>query len=217
MEQTIKILIYFHAFFGGLGLITGILSIYAKKGSIFHKSMGKLFSIGMITSSLISLPVSWMPNHENLFLFLIGIFTIYMVLIGNRALKFKSKKKQKAGKTDYIISISMLLFSVLMVFIGIYGITSGNNNNILFIVFGGTGLFMSFRDLKFYKSFLNVKNMWLKNHIGKMVGAFIASVTAFIVAGIGIGNLIAWILPSVIGTLYIVYWMRKVKTIPQRN
>ena len=90
MEETIKTLIYIHAFFGGLGLVTGIGSIIVKKGSKPHKKMGKLFSIGMIISSLISMPISWLPNHENIFLFLIGLFTIYLVISGNQILTFKS-------------------------------------------------------------------------------------------------------------------------------
>ena len=86
MEQTIKTLIYIHAFFGGLGLITGMISIFVKKGGFNHKRTGKIFSYSMIISSLISLFVARMPNHENLFLFLIGIFTIYLILAGNRVI-----------------------------------------------------------------------------------------------------------------------------------
>jgi len=76
MEETIKILIYTHAFFGGIGLITGIGNLILKKGNSLHKKMGKLFSYAMVISSLISLILAKMPNHKNLFLFLIGIFTI---------------------------------------------------------------------------------------------------------------------------------------------
>ncbi|MBX0333755.1 hypothetical protein K3G39_10955 [Pontibacter sp. HSC-14F20] len=93
MEQTIRILIYIHAFFGGLGLITGMISILVNKGAINHKKAGNIFSYSMVISSLISLFIARMPNHENLFLFLIGIFTIYLVLSGNRALTLKSKIK----------------------------------------------------------------------------------------------------------------------------
>jgi hypothetical protein len=32
MEETIKTLIYVHAFFGGIGLITGLISVAVKKG-----------------------------------------------------------------------------------------------------------------------------------------------------------------------------------------
>ncbi|WP_109300255.1 hypothetical protein [Aquimarina sp. AU474] len=209
MEQTIKIFIYIHAFFGGLGLITGVMSIIAKKGSPLHKKTGKLFSIGMITSSLISLPICWLPNHKNLFLFLIGLFTIYLVLVGNRALTFKSKYKKQANGIDKFISGSMLFVSSIMVIIGIYGVINQVSNSILFLFFGVIGSLLASRDFKFFKTFSNSKNAWLSNHIGKIIGAFIASITAFIVAGIGIGSVIAWITPTILGTLYIIYWQRK--------
>ncbi|MCG8750529.1 hypothetical protein G1L02_12580 [Tenacibaculum finnmarkense] len=209
MEETIKIFIYIHAFFGGIGLITGIGSVIVKKGSPIHKRMGKFFSIGMITSSLISIPISWMPNHENLFLFLIGLFTIYLVLAGNRALTFKTK--DKADWIDKMISGSMLFFSLIMIIIGIYGVLNNISFSILYLFFGGFGLFLTIKDFRFYKNSKNPKNAWLISHIGKMIGALIASITAFIIAGLGIGNLIAWILPTILGTFYIVYWKRKMK------
>ncbi len=210
MEETIKIFIYIHAFFGGLGLVTGMGSILVKKGSPPHKTMGKLFSIGMITSSLISMPISWLPNHENLFLFLIGLFTVYLVISGNQILTFKSKDKTRVQLLDKIISGSMLAISILMIALGAYGLLQGHSTYVLFVFFGGFGLSMTIRDFRFYRNFKTVKNGWLSNHIGKMIAAFIASITAFIVAGLGIGNLIAWITPSILGTLYIIYWRRKV-------
>lgn len=209
MEETIRILIYIHAFFGGIGLITGIGSIIVKKGSPIHKKMGKLFSLGMITSSLISIPISWLPNHENLFLFLIGLFTIYLVLAGNRALTFKIK--EKANWIDKMISGSMLLFSLIMIIVGIQGVLNNNSMSILYLFFGGFGLFLAIKDFIFYKNLRNPKNAWLIAHIGKMIGALIASITAFIIAGLGIGNIIAWTLPTILGTIYIVYWKRKMK------
>ncbi|QDW20964.1 hypothetical protein [Flavobacterium sp. KBS0721] len=208
MEQTIKILIYIHAFFGGIGLLTGIGSIFVKKGGLLHKRMGKLFSIGMITSSLISLPICWIPQHQNIFLFLIGLFTIYLVIAGNRVLTFKTKAK--ADITDFIISGSMLFFSIIMVSLGIYCQLTNIENGILFTFFGGFGLYMTIKDFIFYKNVSEMKKQWLSKHIGKMIGALIASITAFIVAGIGIGNVIAWMTPSILGTIYILYWNKKI-------
>ena len=212
MEQIITIAIYIHAFFGGIGLITGIGSAIVKKGSSLHKKLGKLFSIGMFTSSIISLPVACMPNHENPFLFAIGLFTIYLVITGNRALNFKTKQKTKVDNIDKIISGSMVVISLLMMLYGVYGLVKGNSQFTLYAFFGGFGLLLSIKDFSFYKNFKNQKNAWLLNHIRKISGALIASITAFIVAGIGIGSLAAWILPSIIGTFYIVYWSRKYKT-----
>ncbi|QCW99309.1 hypothetical protein FGM00_03980 [Aggregatimonas sangjinii] len=211
MEQLITYAIYAHAFLGGVGLITGIGSMIIKKGSTLHKRMGKLFSIGMIGSASISLPIAWMPGHENLFLFLIGLFTIYLVLAGNRSLTFKPRIKKKAAATDLAISFGMLIFSLIMLGLGAYGLIAAVTNSILYLVFGGFGLFLTIRDFMFYKRFKDTKNDWLLNHITRMMAALIASVTAFVVAGLGIGSLAAWILPSVFGTLYIIYWRRKMK------
>ncbi len=209
MEETVKILIYIHAFFGGLGLITGLGSIIVTKGSIAHKSMGNLFSIGMITSSFISMPIAWMPNHENVFLFLIGLFTVYMVVSGKQILTFKSSNKLSANSIDKVISGSMFIISAIMILIGVFGLIKGNVVYTLFVFFGILGLFLTIKDFIFYKNLTRRKNAWLINHIGKMLGAFIASVTAFVVAGLGFESIMAWIIPSVIGTAYIIYWKKK--------
>ncbi len=217
MENSIKILIYIHAFFGGLGLTTGTLSLLVKKGAKAHKLFGKLFSIGMLTSSAISLPISWLPNHKNILLFLIGLFTIYLVISGNQILNFKSKDKKSVSTSDKLLSGSMFIASLFMLIIGIYGLINHNQKHILFTFFGIIGLTLTIKDFIFFKNFSNLENKYLSNHIGKMVGAFIASITAFIVAGIGMSNLISWTLPSVIGTIYIIYWRKKVKTIAFLN
>lgn len=213
MEQTVKTLIYIHAFFGGLGLITGMISIFVKKGGFNHKKAGKIFSYSMIISSLISLVVARMPKHENLFLFLIGIFTIYLVLAGNRALTLKSKAKTQADLVDKLISGTMLLASIGMLVLGIIGRVQHIDNSILYLFFGGFGAFMTLKDFQTFKTFTKKKNLWLKSHIGRMVGALIASVTAFLVAGLHIGTTLIWILPTILGTGYIIYWNKQFKSI----
>ena len=96
----------------------------------------------------------------------------------------------------------MLVFGILPLF-------SGHGIGILYLIFGGLGAFMAYRDFIFYKNPERFKK-WTNVHVGKMVGAYIASVTAFLVAGAGFGgNLYVWILPTIIGTFYIVYWLKK--------
>ncbi len=209
MEQIITILVYMHAFFGGLGLITGMISILVKKGGISHKKAGKIFSYSMIISSLIAIFISRMPNHENLFLFLIGIFTIYMVLSGNRALTLKGKTKTKADNIDKSISGTMLLISIIMIIIGVLGMIQKLDHSILYIFFGSFGASLTIRDFQTFKTFTENKTAWIKSHIGRMVGALIASVTAFMVAGLHIGTILVWIMPTILGTAYIIYWTRK--------
>jgi hypothetical protein len=207
MEHIIKIFIYIHAFFGGIALLSGLASILFVKGSPNHKKSGKVFSYGMVISSLISLPICWLPNHENNFLFLIGIFTIYLVISGNRVLLFK--KKKEANFTDKLISGVMFIASLFMLFFGTFFLLKSNSGGILYLFFGLTAFFISIRDFKFYKNI--DKSKVLPFHIGKMSGAYIASVTAFLVAGLRFNGLIYWILPSIIGTFFIMYWTKKIR------
>jgi len=212
MEQVIKNFIYIHAFFGGIGLITGVANVALKKGSQWHKNMGKIFSYAMVISSLISLWVARMPNHENLFLFLIGVFTIYMVLSGNRALTLKKHIKSKADNLDKLVSGTMALASVAMIVIGTIGVIQKNNNSTLYIFFGVLGLFMTYKDYRIFKTFTKNENAWVINHVGRIMGALIASITAFLVSGLKIDTIMVWIAPTVIGTIYIIYWNRKIRT-----
>jgi len=200
MEETIKTLIYIHAFFGGIGLVTGLMSVAVKKGGTGHKKTGIIFSYAMVISSLISLLIARMPRHENTFLFLIGIFTIYLILAGNRALTLRSKIKQQADWKDKLISATMLLVSAGMLCLGSIGLVQQVANSVLYVFFGGFGAFMSVRDFQLFKSFKEKIS-----HLGRMVGALIASVTAFLVAGIQLGSTMVWIMPTIIGTLYIIY------------
>ena len=98
-----------------------------------------------------------------------------------------------------------------MLVFGIYGLINSLVNSILFSVFGVFGVVLTVRDFMFYNKFGTSSNEWLLNHISKMIAALIASFTAFIVAGLGNGTLVAWILPSIIGTILIIFWRRKVK------
>lgn len=205
MEQTIKIFIYIHAFFGGISLLSGFLSVLFTKGSKNHKRTGKLFSYGMIISSIISLPICWLPKHNNIFLFLIGIFTIYLVISGNRILLFKNK--EKANFIDKFISGSLFIVSLIMLIMGILSIIQNQLGGILFLFFGVISLLNSIGDFKFYRNI--DKSKIIRFHIGKMSGALIASFTAFLVAGIRLNGIIYWILPSIVGGLFIYYWIKK--------
>ena len=206
MEALIKIVIYTHAFFGSLGLVAGFASVIFKKGSSKHKLSGKIFSQSMILSSTLSLPICWLPKHENPFLFLIGIFTIYLVLSGNRILLFQ--KRPYATFIDQLISGTLFIGSLFMIGLGCYYMYHMQNVGVLYLVFGPLAVTMSLRDFKFFKNI--DKSKVLKFHIGKMTGAFGASITAFLVAGVRLNGLIYWVLPSIIMAIYMVYWFKKI-------
>jgi len=205
-----SILIIIHASLGGLGLITGIISMASKKGQKRHKTAGKVFVYAMLASAVISIPVCFMPGHENMFLFAIAVFTIYLVLSGQRALLYKLNNLEniKTWK-DWLISGVMCLFGVALIIEGAFKVLYPNGPTILFLFFGALSLFLSVQDFRFFARKDKPATEFIGRHIGQMSGAFTASFTAFLSAGLDLKHWLAWVLPTVFITIWIVYWTKK--------
>lgn len=204
MEQAIHVLIYIHAGFGGIALITGLIAMIAKKGKTIHKKFGLIFFYSMMLSGILAMVVSILPKHENPFLFAIGIFSLYFVLTGYRALNFKRKNPEL--KMDKWISKTMILTGVLMIFLPILMTKS---INIILLVFAIVGITFSIRDLQLYKKPERLRKDWLKLHLSKMIGGYIAATTAFVVVNNFFPSFYGWFIPGIIGGFFIAYWIKK--------
>ncbi|OXB24814.1 DUF2306 domain-containing protein [Flavobacterium tructae] len=203
-EQLIQIFIYFHALFGGIALLSGSISLATKKGKSIHKKSGKLFYYTMLLSALTALIISSLPKHESSFLFSISLFSSYFTITGYRALQFKNKNINL--KTDKIISGIMIITGILMI---LYNPLINQKINIVLTVLGLVGLLFSTRDFLLFQNKTNLQKVWLKLHLGKMIGGYISATTAFIVVNQFIPNIYGWFIPGTIGGFYIVYWIRK--------
>lgn len=207
-----SILIIIHASLGGIGLATGIVSMASKKGRKLHKTTGKVFVYAMLASAIISIPVCFMPGHENMFLFAIAVFTIYLVLSGQRALLYKLKnlKNIKSWK-DWLISSVMCLFGVALIIEGTFKLLYPNGPKLLFFFFGLLSVFLSVQDFRFFVKKHKSPTEFIERHIGQMSGAFTASFTAFLTAGLQLDHWLVWVLPTGFITVWITYWTRKYK------
>ncbi len=204
MEKSIQILIFIHASFGGIALISGLISLIAKKGKNIHKKSGLIFFYSMVLCGLSAMTVAILPNHESPFLFAVGIFSLYFVLTGNRALNFKHKNPDL--RIDKYISIVMIITGVLMVSLPILLTKSVN---IILTVFAIVGIIFSVRDLILFNKPERLKKGWLKLHLGKMIGGYISATTAFVVVNDFFSSFYGWFIPGIIGSFVITYWMRK--------
>ena len=206
MEKTIQILIYIHAAFGGLSLLAGFISMVEEKGKTTHKTSGLVFFYSMMLSGISAMIVAVLPNHESPFLFAVGIFSLYFVITGNRALSFKAKNPNL--KIDKLISITMIITGVLMILLPIILTKS---LNIVLTVFAIIGIAFSIRDLLLFRNLEQLRKGWLKLHLGKMIGGYISATTAFVVVNEFFPSIYGWFVPGIIGGLVIAYWMRKLK------
>ncbi|WP_431109426.1 DUF2306 domain-containing protein [Winogradskyella poriferorum] len=205
IEKIAEILIYYvHAPLGGIALLSGGIALIAKKGNNVHKKSGKIFFFSMLFSAISAFIISVLPNHESPFLFSIGLFSTYFLISGLRSLKFKQKEIQL--KTDKIIAYLITLIGIAMI---LYPIVLYSKLNIILTVFGVVGIVFGLRDLKLYKDIRRLKKNWLKLHLGKMTGGYIAAVSAFFVVNQILPGIWNWFVPGIVGSGYITYWMIK--------
>ena len=209
LETFVLSLIIIHANLGSIALLAGFLSLAVKKGEKLHKKSGLIFYYSMLASALTAMIIAMIPHHENPFLFAIGVFSSYFIITGKRAIKFKTTKPHL--KTDKIISLIMVITGLLMI---ILPLMLNHSLNIILLIFGALGGTLALRDLKLYKAPEKLQEKWLKLHLSKMLGGYISATTAFIVVNQLIPGIYGWLIPSIIGSLYITFWVRKLSPKP---
>lgn len=210
--MIIKILTYSHILAGAISLIVAPVSMSVLKGGKAHRLTGKIFFWAMtwifITAVILSIN-SWKP-----FLLMVSVLSYYLNVSGYRTLYQKQLHMGKGVMWyDWLAVIISGLFMIGFAGWGIYLWINNVAGGVILVILFSLGGLMSVRgELKaFIKNPLD-KNRWLFNHIGRMVGAFIASVTAFSTNVLTfIPGVWPWIWPTLVGTPLIIYWIRTYK------
>ena len=213
MDIIFNTFLTLHILGGTFALLTGLINLVRKKGDRTHKSVGKVFFISMLTAGGSAFVLATIrPNH---FLFMVGVFTVYMILTGYRYLRLKSPKTGgKPTAFDWALSALMTLAGIYFIVLGVMRLLQSNFFGIVFIVFALLGGLSIIQDFKYFRGRTQLANYWLLAHIQRMIGGFIAAVTAFLVVNAThfpaqIPAFVYWLLPTVILTPLIVYWSGK--------
>lgn len=200
------VILILHITGGGFGLIAGSVILSIKKGNALHRRLGLVYYTAMLTASLSAFVLSVL--HPNLFLFITGVFSAYLVVSGRRYIRYRIRKIFE--KPDWIISACMLTFGAAFIGYGIFMILNGNMFGIVPAVFGSISLAMVYQDYRHYTGRAVIPNFWLTTHLQRMIGSYIASATAFLVVNNSIlPGIVAWLLPTVILTPLIFRWTAK--------
>lgn len=205
-EATIQTLILVHVLFGATALLTGSVALVVKKGGFIHRKSGLAFVVTMIISSVVSMIVAVQPNHKNTFLLSIGILTIYFVIGGYLALRYK--KKHVNLLPDKCLALTMLIIGIAMMSHPLYM----NSLNVVMLIFGILGFIFAFRDFLHFGKHEELQKHWLPLHLGKITGGYISAFTAFIVVNQYLPGIIGWILPGVLGGIFIALSTRRLKS-----
>ena len=128
-----KILLAIHIFCGGTSLLLGFYILISRKGDERHKFTGTIYFYAMLVTALVAIVLAFL--HPSYFLFIIGIFTSYMLWTGKSYLRKRSQFDVKY--IDWLLSLTMLLFGAVLIALGCYNMILGNYFGIVHLVFGG--------------------------------------------------------------------------------
>jgi hypothetical protein len=171
-----------------------------------HRKFGRIFFYGMTGIFITAIPLSLIKN--NLFLFLIALFSYYLAFSGWR---YAKNTNGTPGKLDLIISGVMLTASIIMIGLGIYRFNIDNFRMVILLVFGFIGCVFSYSDLKTYRNHDATGKQRIANHLSAMLGATIATLTAFSVTNLHVQpQIILWLGPTILLTPVIIWWKQKV-------
>jgi len=209
-----KLLTYSHILAGALSLVVAPIAMAVSKGGRIHRLSGKIFFWAMtwifVTAIFLSVYYKWIP-----FLLMVSVLSYYLTVSAYRTLYQKQLSNGKGVLWyDWLAVIVTGLFMLGFAAWGIYLWTSNQAGSSVFLTLGfSIGGLLSVRgEIRAFIKPPADKNRWLYNHIGRMIGAFIASVTAFSTNVLTfIPGIWPWIWPTLIGTPLIIYWVRMYK------
>lgn len=214
MELLGKMNIIIHVIAGGGMLLFAPAAFLINTKNIQrHRLAGKIFNYCMAVVGVTTL-IGVMKDPTNIFrqfLLAILVFTVYNVVKGVRAMQIM--KGSPVKKIDYI-NIALLGLAGLFLLGAAAWLyffkNSGLTAPILFGVFGLLSVFEIRPGLKLLKVGRDDKNELFRQHISAMMGAFIASSTAFTVNAFhSLPVLLQWFGPAIILSPLVVYYLRK--------
>lgn len=202
METVLYILLWAHIASGFTALAIGLMVLILKKGNQLHGKLGMIYFISMLIVCITAVFIAGFKY--NIFLFTIGIFTFTQIYFGKRSTK---NKVQKVNLSDALVIVLGLVNVSIMIF----------TLNIVLIVFSIiSGLQLINQARIFYQVWQQKEidsQAWLTQHVGFMLGSYIATLTAFLVVNlqhVEPGWLI-WISPTIVGSILIAYFIGKIK------
>lgn len=218
MEQLFKLILYLHIACGTLALLSGTINMVRKKGDKLHTQIGLVFLYSLLSTGFCSFVLAII--HPSLFLFMVGVFTIHLVGTGQRYLSLKQlHNNQQAQLVDWALLAMMGITALVLLGYGVTYLVQGSLFGLVYIVFGNLGLRSVYNDIKNYQGKITNQNYWLVLHLQRMIGGYIAAITAFLVVNSkyfpdAIQGTILWLLPTIIFVPLMIVWSRKIKNIP---
>ena len=201
-----EFLLPIHILVGTIALLGAALAVSSEKGKRIHLLSGRTYFWCMVVIFSTAIPMSIINN--NIFLFLIAIFSFYLAFAGMR---FARNRKGVATTLDWIAVSLMILSGLGMWILATIYFTNDNSQYIVLLVFGFLAVFLGYGDYKSYKDKTATGKERIAKHLTNMMGGTIAVITAVLVVNPPSNpEWIWWVLPTALIVPVIFWWNVKV-------
>ena len=159
----------------------------------------------MLCIFVTAVPLALLTN--NVFLFLIALFSFYLVFSGFR---FARNKSGAAHVQDWIAVMTILLSGVGMAALSLMLLRQGNAQWITLIVFIMIASGVGINDVIALKKRNATGKQRISRHLTNMLAGTIATVTAVLVTNVTTEPIwVTWLAPTVVITPVIFYWNKR--------
>ncbi|MBX7108035.1 MAG: DUF2306 domain-containing protein [Chitinophagales bacterium] len=202
MTDLLKPVLIMHIVAGTAALFSGSISIVAEKGLIVHRTSGKVYFWSMLIVACTAAIMSLAKDLD--FFLMLSMFACYAAYAGYRSIR---NKRRRASILDWLMLCAALITCASMLLSG----------NLVLTIFGAIFAMLSVNDARDFlkREPLTVRSKrWLVVHIARMMTAYIATTTAFVVVNVSDAmpqqlNALIWLAPTIVFTPLIFFFIRK--------
>lgn len=214
-ETLRPFLIWPHGVLGTVVLILGVVVLVLPKGTPRHAQLGRGFYWSMLGSVAVAVPLMVLRN--NWFLLLLSVMSFYMLVSGRREIARHRAGDIPFSAFDRVFTSVTLVSCLSMVGLGVWrGINQGVGGFAAVLIgLGALGTNMAWEGWKRRDGPPRHRLAWMVDHLGMMIGCFIAAVTAFSAVNLSridwLPTAVVWLSPSVLLVPLIIRWSRSIE------
>ena len=220
-----------HILAGVLTLVSGCIAIVSSKGGTWHRRAGRWYVYAMLWITLSSFGL--LLIRPNLFLFGVAMLTGYLTLSGYRVTPTANARGEGRHRRtlDWIISLCGVAVGIGMTGWSVANLTglittlvrAPSNGELIPIPTGFLALTIFFGAMLLVNAVPDAirvirpttdRRWWWFAHMNRMIGGYIAAISAFLVQNVATHvplqwSWLIWIAPTVIGLPLLGLWIRR--------
>lgn len=199
--------LFLHIVAGTTALLAAGAALGCAKGSAWHRRAGLTFVAAMLAVTLTTFVL--VALRPNLFLFVIGVFSFYLVLTGWRA---GAQRDGRPRWFDHLAGAAMALTGAAMLGTGAWRLfLIGGAEPVILLVFGSIGVTLALSDWRDWREGPIIGRARIARHLTRMLAGTTATITAAVVVNVSfLPPLVVWLGPTALITPVIFWWNARI-------